>query len=398
MNKKPQALICGLPSSGNGLIADLINNSGGKAVVHHADDRIQNPNSEQLEHLIQAAFMDTPRGIVPQIIIPVRAIKPWRLSVANRWDHTEGQMIPVLAAGGWANYRVMTRKRLFSAITRKAFIANPQVVSYEGLVQDPMNAALDILHPMGLTPYSAWAVKVNDQNRKYNPEPFRGYGPRMRYSARVANRKTSGLSMPQRWTPLRHHDKQVAMAEDESRIVVCAAGRRSGKTERAKRKLVREAVGFPVKRPDLPDGFFYATAPTFAQAKKIYWKDLKSLVPHVFVRRIYEADLIISLHSGVELAVAGLDKPERLEGSPIDGVVIDEIANCKPEAWTSNIRPALDTEGREGWAWLIGVPEGAELRSTSCGRKPGSARGGHSTIGDPTPFYPLRPSKRPSET
>jgi hypothetical protein len=36
--------------------------------------------------------------------------------------------------------------------------------------------------------------------------------------------------------------------------------------------------------------------------------------------------------------------------------VIDEIGNCKPNAWPEHIRPALSD--RKGWAWLIGVPEG----------------------------------------
>ena len=169
---------------------------------------------------------------------------------------------------------------------------------------------------------------------------------------------TTEFRLPPRWKPLRPHAEQERMAESDARFVVCAAGRRSGKTERAKRKLAREAVIFPVLRPDLEDGFFWFTAPTREQAKRLAWADLKRMVPYLFVRRYYETELIIRLYSGVELGVAGLDKPERMEGNPIDGIVIDEIANCKPEAWTSNIRPALDTDEREGWAWLIGVPEG----------------------------------------
>jgi len=111
-------------------------------------------------------------------------------------------------------------------------------------------------------------------------------------------------------------------------------------------------------RPDLDDGFFYGCAPTFPQAKRIWWNDIKKLIPPAFVRRIYEADLIISLTTGVDIGIVGLDKPERMEGNPIDGICIDEFGNVKKKAWDENIRPALDTPGREGWAWMFGVPEG----------------------------------------
>lgn len=168
----------------------------------------------------------------------------------------------------------------------------------------------------------------------------------------------SDFKLPPRWSPLRGHPVQTELANDEVRFKVVAAGRRSGKTELAKRHLIRKAISFAAERPDLLDGFFWATAPTQQQGKKIYWNDLKRLVPYQFVRRFYETDLIIALRTGVEIGVAGLDKPERIEGSPIDGIVIDEYANCKPNAWTHHVRPGLDTDGRKGWAWLIGVPEG----------------------------------------
>lgn len=133
------------------------------------------------------------------------------------------------------------------------------------------------------------------------------------------------------------------------------AGRRSGKTEHAKRYLVRAALSFTAH----PDGLFVAAAPTRAQAKRIYWKDLKKLVPAWAQRKKpSETELTIYLLNGAELAVVGMDRPERVEGSPLDGIVLDEYANMKEKAWDENVRPALSTPGRPGWAWLIGVPEG----------------------------------------
>lgn len=104
------------------------------------------------------------------------------------------------------------------------------------------------------------------------------------------------------------------------------------------------------------DPRYFAGAPTREQAKRIFWNDLKTLVPRKWIRRVYESDLCITTRFASELWVVGLDKPQRIEGTPWDGGVLDEYADMKPGAWTENIRPALSD--RLGWCWFIGVPEG----------------------------------------
>lgn len=102
---------------------------------------------------------------------------------------------------------------------------------------------------------------------------------------------------------------------------------------------------------------FFAGAPTRDQAKRIYWDDLKALIPpELLMGRPSETDLSIRLVNGSELVVIGMDKPERVEGQPWDGGVLDEFANMKAHAWAANVRPALSD--RQGWCDLIGVPEG----------------------------------------
>jgi hypothetical protein len=66
----------------------------------------------------------------------------------------------------------------------------------------------------------------------------------------------------------------------------------------------------------------------------------------------------VFLKNGSEIQLIGFDKPERFEGVPWTGGGIDEFGNIKPDAWESNISPALDTEGLNTWIWLFGVPEG----------------------------------------
>ena len=49
---------------------------------------------------------------------------------------------------------------------------------------------------------------------------------------------------------------------------------------------------------------------------------------------------MISLKNGAQIWVVGLDRPERIEGSPWDGGVLDEYGNMRANAWPEHIRPA----------------------------------------------------------
>lgn len=161
------------------------------------------------------------------------------------------------------------------------------------------------------------------------------------------------VSLPIRWTQLSPHEKQQRYLHSSHRFNVVPAGRRSGKSELAKRRVVKRAM----RGTRFPDARFFAAAPTYGQAKRIYWSDLKALVPTWMKRgRPSESELVIPLMNGSEIHVFGMDKPERIEGSPWDGGILDEYGNMKPQAWGANVRPALSD--RRGWCDLIGVPEG----------------------------------------
>lgn len=160
-----------------------------------------------------------------------------------------------------------------------------------------------------------------------------------------------------RWYPLIEHPVQTRLILESCRFKVVPAGRRSGKTERAKRFVVREAMRVP--------GPYFVAAPTRDQVKRIYWSDLKKLcLCHVFgPSSVLESELIIRLPNGSTISLIGLDQPQRMEGVLWLGGIVDEIADIKPEAWQENISPALDTvnpemPGYRAWIWLIGVPDG----------------------------------------
>ena len=160
--------------------------------------------------------------------------------------------------------------------------------------------------------------------------------------------------MPEPWHPLRYHAEQSRLWKSTALFNVVAAGRRSGKTEIVgKRKLVLKALR---GTSFTPGANFGVAAPTRDQAKRIYWKDLKLLVPKKYVANISESNLIISLTTGDDIYVLGMDRPERVEGTPWDHLCLDEYANMKADAWENHIGPALDD--RDGTCDFIGVPEG----------------------------------------
>ena len=162
-----------------------------------------------------------------------------------------------------------------------------------------------------------------------------------------------------RWYPLIDHKVQLELVDAVSqgtRFPLVPAGRRSGKTERFKRALVKAAINVP--------GMYFAAAPTYSQAKKIFWQDLKEFsLSSTHSRKPSESELIIYFPNGSEIHCIGLDRPERIEGIPWTGGGIDEFADIKPEAWETNIYPALNTvdprnPDYRAWAWLLGVPDG----------------------------------------
>ena len=173
-----------------------------------------------------------------------------------------------------------------------------------------------------------------------------------RYSKRAE--ATPAPIVPKRITPLRFHAVQQAWINSAKRFHVVPAGRRSGKTEIAKRKLIKRALTIQC---EYDDPRFFAAAPTRDQAKGIFWNDLKSMIPRQLMRGSpLETELCLNLVTGAEIHVVGMDRPERIEGRPWDGGILDESANMRPTAWPQNVRPALSDRG--GWCDLIGVPEG----------------------------------------
>lgn len=158
--------------------------------------------------------------------------------------------------------------------------------------------------------------------------------------------------LPSRWTKLRYHKIQQAFLHSTARFNVVPAGRRSGKTEIAKRRLVKKAM----LEHQFEEAYFLACAPTHGQAQRIFWRDLKRLVPKIYIKDKSESYMRIELINSSIIQIFGLDVPERVEGIPVRHAVLDEYGNMKPEVWSEHLRAALSDQ--KGTVDFTGVPEG----------------------------------------
>lgn len=154
--------------------------------------------------------------------------------------------------------------------------------------------------------------------------------------------------MTPRWFNGPNHAGRLAFYNSTARFVFCHAGRRSWKTETAKRRMVRRVMAKP--------GRYLAAAPTNKQARRIFWEDFKKLIPSWAISRSYEADAYIRLVSGSELHVAGMDAPDRVEGQLWHHTLLDEYGNMAERVWPEVISPLLADTG--GGCDFTGVPEG----------------------------------------
>jgi hypothetical protein len=129
--------------------------------------------------------------------------------------------------------------------------------------------------------------------------------------------------------------------------------RRAGKTVACINDLIAKAWDCKKQEPR-----FAMAAPFYAQAKDVCWSYIKrfcSVAPGVTFN---ESELRVDFaHNGARIRLYGLDNYDRMRGTYLDGIILDEYGDADPRAWTEVIRPAL--ADRQGWAVFIGTPKGS---------------------------------------
>ena len=159
------------------------------------------------------------------------------------------------------------------------------------------------------------------------------------------------------YTPRPIWRETIHPALDGHRFAVLVCHRRFGKTVGTVNEMIKKAVLNERRSP-----IYAYVAPYRNQAKRVAWEHLKYYTGTVPGRSVNESELFVELPTrhrespGARLYIIGADHPDALRGIYLDGVILDEYANIKPELWGGVIRPSLSD--REGWAVFIGTPRG----------------------------------------
>lgn len=143
------------------------------------------------------------------------------------------------------------------------------------------------------------------------------------------------------------HRKQVVVYRARSRFKVVVAGRRWGKTVLAGAMMIRFVQ---VKRR-----LVWYVAPSYRMAKQIMWPVLMEMIPAKWIKKVNETTLTITLRNGTRVELKGADNPDSLRGVGVHYLVMDEVQDIDPVAWTKVLRPTLASTG--GHALFIGTPK-----------------------------------------
>ena len=96
-------------------------------------------------------------------------------------------------------------------------------------------------------------------------------------------------------------------------------------------------------------------APSYRMAKQIMWPELIACIPKRWIKKVNETVMAIHLVNGTRIELKGADNPDSLRGVGIHFLVMDEVQDIDPEAWTKVLRPTLASTGGHGL--FIGTPK-----------------------------------------
>lgn len=158
--------------------------------------------------------------------------------------------------------------------------------------------------------------------------------------------------LPVRWAPLRPHPEQSRLWRSTERNILVCAGRGSGKTELARRRIVRALR----EQKPWPDPRYFYGMPTYNQCRRVAREHILSLIPRNWLTQLPgTSQMEFKTVFGSWLFLVGMDNPARVEGDQYDGGVLDECSDQRPGVYNLTLRPAFTH--RQGWLWRIGVPK-----------------------------------------
>jgi predicted phage terminase large subunit-like protein len=136
----------------------------------------------------------------------------------------------------------------------------------------------------------------------------------------------------------------VALSTAQFKVVVC--GRQWGKTWLGAWKCIQAAA---------QGGHIWWVAPSFPIGD-LGWRVVDKLCRQIPESRFEGRPVFrITLPSGGTIQLRSADNPDSLRGATLDGLVFDEAAQAKQDAWPT-LEPTLLV--RNGWALFISTPRG----------------------------------------
>lgn len=137
-------------------------------------------------------------------------------------------------------------------------------------------------------------------------------------------------------------------------VLVCH--RRFGKTIFSINEMIDQSLRCSHHNPQ-----YAYVAPTYKQAKNIAWEYLIDYTKNIPGVEINKSELAITIYrpaqgDKIRIMLLGAENPDSLRGIYLDGVILDEYAQCDPSIWGEVVLPTL--ADRKGWAIFIGTPKG----------------------------------------
>lgn len=152
------------------------------------------------------------------------------------------------------------------------------------------------------------------------------------------------------------HPAQQQVYSNPSPNKVVVAGRGWGKTRFAAIDAVMKGLedenwaGIPLTT----EAEVMYMAPTFDQAKGIFWPILK-MVAEPVTAAIHENTGLLTLVNGVRIRLKGMDNPDRARGFILRHAILDEFADMDPSALSVITAPSVMKTN--GTTLLIGTPK-----------------------------------------
>ena len=145
------------------------------------------------------------------------------------------------------------------------------------------------------------------------------------------------------------HDMQQRLHDSNARYRVAAFGRQSGKSTWGINELLAKAWENPKTK-------YWFISPIFSQAEVQFERMIDMVEDCGAAKSINRSKKEITLINKSTITFKSGETFQRLRGSTLNGVIIDEVREQHPDLWPLVIRAMLTTT--RGWAAFISTPNG----------------------------------------